>query len=233
MSFLSYELMYWLCDPAFWVSSRPIVLHPERARLKEGFILASNHISPLDPPLIVRHAYPRHVDFVSIVEFKQKRFVRWFFNCFNVVYLDRGGRNPATLLQVTHRLQKGRAVAMFPEGNIRSVANSVLNGGPMKDGVARLAQIAQVAVVPCVILGSEQYTRTSSWAPLKRTRYGINFGQPLRIRSELEKARAIELFLQDLREAFSGLQNELCHAMGRPCPEPLTPGAASPAGPVP
>ena len=46
-------------------SSRPLVLHPERARRDGAFILAANHTSPYDVPLLMRHT-PRRLDFVNI-----------------------------------------------------------------------------------------------------------------------------------------------------------------------
>ena len=51
----------------FWVSSRPVVLHAKRAPRNGPFILAANHTSPYDVPLLMRHT-PRRLDFVSITE---------------------------------------------------------------------------------------------------------------------------------------------------------------------
>ena len=57
------------------------------------------------------------------------------------------------------RLKRGRVVGIFPEGGIRDGAHSVLEGAPLKPGIAALAQISGAPVVPCVLIGSETWTR--------------------------------------------------------------------------
>lgn len=212
MSDAFYNLVWHLGHHAFWVSSSPTVLNAEVTRRAGAYILASNHSSPYDIPLLMRHS-ARNLDFVSIVEVFRKPLVGWFYGSMNAFPLDRSKPDSPTVRIILDRLAKGRAVAMFPEGGFRKEADSVINGGRMKPGIGRLAQLADVPIIPVVIVGSSLYSRVLAWAPIRRTRYGIHYGQPLEVRKDLEKSEAAQDIETRLREAFVRLHRELQSAM--------------------
>src|SRR5688572_6064556 len=101
----------------FWVSSRPTVMGIEHARRDGPFIVASNHLSPYDVALLMRHS-PRRLDFVSIVEVFRHPLMAWFYSNMNAFPLDRHRGDPKTVRIILDRLERGRVVAMFPEGRI-------------------------------------------------------------------------------------------------------------------
>jgi len=192
----------------FWVSSRPLVLHAHRVPRDGAFILASNHTSPYDVPLLMRHT-PRRLDFVSITEVFQNGLVAWFFSHMNAFPLDRSRRDPATVRIIFDRLERGRAVAMFPEGQIRAEAESVVHGARFRPGVARIARFAGVPIVPAVVVGSNRYSRFASWLPLRHTRYGVIFGEPIVVRVDDDNTAE-----RALADAYCSLYRELADAMG-------------------
>ena len=198
---------------AFWVSSRPVILHRERVNRDGAFLLASNHLSPFDVPLLV-YCTRRRLDFVSIVEVFRNPFVAWFYSSFNAFPLDRSRPDAPTVRVLLDRLKRGRVVAMFPEGYLRTEQTSVLAGGPFKPGVARLAQLADVPVVPAVVVNSGAYRKVKAWMPLKRIRWGANFGEPLTVRKDLPEDEARTVMLEELRQSWLALHNELLQAMG-------------------
>ena len=200
--------VYGACWPAFAVSSSPLVLHRDRARRRGAYILAANHLSVFDVPCLIKDT-PRLLDFVSIVEVFRNPPVAWFFSSMNAFPLDRGRVDPATARIILDRLRRGRVVAMFPEGRIRNESESVIHGAPFKRGIARLAQLAGVPIVPCVVLGTGAYTRVASWVPLRRTRYGVNYGQPIPPAEDHQATEAA------LRQAYLDLYEEL-HSALRP-----------------
>jgi 1-acyl-sn-glycerol-3-phosphate acyltransferase len=152
------------------------------------------------------------LDFLSITELFQNRLSAWFLRSVNAFPLDRTRADSPTVRIILDRLAKGRIIAMFPEGGFRSSANSVLNGGDIKPGVAKLAQLAGVPVIPCVILGTKAYSKPSSWLPLKRVRYGVIYGEPLHVSKDLEEAEARAQFLLELKRAYRSLHAELLAA---------------------
>jgi 1-acyl-sn-glycerol-3-phosphate acyltransferase len=216
MSDLAYSIVWHACYPAIWVSSRPTVLHRDRVDVPGAYILAPNHLSPYDVPCLMAVS-KRNLDFVSIVEVFRNPLVALLFGSVNVFPLDRSRPDSPTVRIILDRLKRGRVVAMFPEGHVREdERQSVIHGGPFKPGVARIAQLADAPVVPTVILGTKAYSRVLSWAPVRGLRYGVNFGQPIRVRTDLDKAEAIKVFLAEMKQAYLDLYAELKAAMPKP-----------------
>ena len=188
MSDTYYNVVHAIGSAIFWGASRPLVLHRERTDRPGPFIVASNHHSPYDVPLLIRHS-KRRLDFVSIVEVFRHPFVAWFYGSMNAFPIDRSQPDSAGVRTILERLGRGRAIAMFPEGVIRKPPASVTHGGRFRPGVARLAQMAGVPVMPCVVINSFQFAKVSAWIPVKRMRYGVIFGEVISLRTDLDKAR--------------------------------------------
>jgi 1-acyl-sn-glycerol-3-phosphate acyltransferase len=147
----------------------------DRIPKRGGVILVSNHASNIDPVLVVgsvrRPVYhlAKHTLFV-------KPFPRWFFLTLGgqvPVNRDAGG-NEAALLAGVRVLESGRALAIYPEGT-RSPDGRVCRG---RTGVARLALMTGVPVVPVAIQGAFEIWPKGKKFPrlFKRTR--ILVGEP-------------------------------------------------------
>jgi 1-acyl-sn-glycerol-3-phosphate acyltransferase len=212
MSDLAYNLVWAVGVHAFWVSSRPTILHRDRLKMPGGYILAPNHLSPFDVSCLMAIS-PRNLDWVSIVEAFRNPLVALLYGSVNTFPLDRSRPDSPTVRTILDRLKRGRVVAMFPEGAIRTPENSVLNGAPFKPGVARIAQLADVPVIPCAIVGTDAYYKAKSWLPVRGVRYGAAFGRPLRVRTDLEKHEAQKVFLDEMRQAYLDLHAALRAAM--------------------
>lgn len=122
----------------------PIVLRPDG-----GVLLASNHVSGLDPLLMVA-ACDRPLRFVIAREQYERWWLRWLFQAMGCIPVDRG-RNPRSAFRAAlEALQQGEVVAIFPHGRIH------LSHQPparLKRGVALLARLASVPVHPLRIEG--------------------------------------------------------------------------------
>ncbi len=208
MSDLSYRLIRSLGYPIYWVTSRPVILHRDRAARPGGYIVAANHHSPYDVPALMAVA-PRPLDFLSIVEFRDKPLVGPFFRMMNCTFLDRRRSDPAAARQLLDRLRAGRVVAMFPEAGIRKPDASATAGGPFKPGVVHLAHSGGCPILPVVILNTAAYSRFTAWLPLRATRFGVIFGEPIHV---TDPAAA----LTELRSAFVALARQLTAAMDAP-----------------
>jgi 1-acyl-sn-glycerol-3-phosphate acyltransferase len=213
MSDLAYNLVWTVGVHAFWVSSRPTILHRERLKTPGAYILAPNHLSVFDVACLIAIS-PRKLDWVSITEVFRKPLVGLFYGSMNAFPLDRSKPDSPTVRIILDRLKRDRVVAMFPEGKLRTMDNSVLTGAPFKPGVARIAQMADVPVIPCAIIGTGAYTKVRSWLPIKSVRYGVNVGEPIRVRTDLDKQAAVDALVADLRQAYLDLYAELRTAMG-------------------
>jgi 1-acyl-sn-glycerol-3-phosphate acyltransferase len=212
MSDAFYQVVRFAGRHVFWASSSPVVSHADRTRRAGAFVLASNHTSPYDVPLLMRHT-ARNLDFVSIVEVFRKPLVGRFYGAMNAFPLDRSRPDGPTVRVILDRLARGRAVAMFPEGGIRRDEDSIVRGGQMRPGIGRLAMLANVPILPAVVIGSGRYSRFTSWLPIRRTRYGVIYGEPLIARPDLPKTEAAEDLEVRLRKAFVALHQELTAAL--------------------
>lgn len=189
MSDRFYRLVRFVGRKIFWVSSRPVVLHLDRVPKTGAFILAANHHSPYDVPLMIRHT-PVIIDFVSIYELFENRFVAWFYGSMGAFPIERRKPDQAGVRTILDRLARGRRVAMFPEGGVRQPPNSVTHGGPIRPGLGRLALLSGAPVVPCAVVNAAAYSRISAWLPVKRMRYAICYGEPIAARTDLPADQA-------------------------------------------
>ena len=210
MSDWFYFLVYFIgCQP-MWLTSRPVVLHRQRVPAKGPFLLISTHFSPYDVAVLI-YETPRVLDFVSIIELFRHPVSRWFFSWLKAMPLDRGRIDSTTVREIVRRLKAGRAVILFPEGNLRTEETSVLNGGRMKLGVGRIAEMANVPIIPCVLVGARAYHTFRNWLPFKRIRYGLIYGEPIILPDKAEAEP--ERFEPRLRQALLSLHEELKLAM--------------------
>lgn len=206
MSDAFYNFLWCIGSPAFIVSGRPTVINAAVTRRDGACIIASNHQSPYDVPLIIRHA-ARNVDFVSIVEVFRHKFLGWFYGSMNAFPIDRSRPDSPTIRIILDRLSRGRVIGMFPEGRFRKGPDSVIHTGIIRPGIGRIANLAAAPVIPCVVVGSEQYSRFTSWLPLRRTRYAVAFGEPIDPKlppDEIEKQLVVAMQTLHRRLASSG-----------------------------
>ncbi|MBN8709040.1 MAG: hypothetical protein BGO12_23290 [Verrucomicrobia bacterium 61-8] len=183
------------------------------AELPEGAcIVASNHISHFDPPLIsgsFRRKFRRDIDWLAMQDLFAHPASKRFFEGANVIPVNRGGGDRTSLRVALRRLAAGRVVGIFPEGGIRDGESSILNGAPMKAGAALLASMAQAPIVPMVIVGSDRLYNKRRWFPGRRATVWIGIGPaffPLPDRAETEKRLAQEIVaLRDRLIARYGL----------------------------
>src|SRR4051812_34910617 len=104
----AYTVVRAVCFPIYFITSRTHVLHPERIDRAGGFILASNHLSPYDVPLLIGVSR-RHLDFLSTIEMlHSSRFVAWLFRRMNCEFIDRNRLDSSTARAIARRLRQGR-----------------------------------------------------------------------------------------------------------------------------
>jgi 1-acyl-sn-glycerol-3-phosphate acyltransferase len=179
---LFYHVSRLIAKMLFMPFVRIHVLRPEAGRRKGAWILAANHISHFDPPLI-GIAARRKIDWMGMVELFRHPVSAAFFRAIDTFPVDRGHLDRQAVRTALTRLRAGRAVGIFPEGGIRDGVRSVLEGAPARPGVAGLSQMTGAPVVPCVIMGSDRcYALPRLWRPARRLPVWIAFGQALRRR---------------------------------------------------
>jgi len=201
-----YKATRFLALPVLCTTSRPVVLGLENVPRSGACLIAANHTSPYDVPVLIRHV-PRPLDFVSIVEVFQNPFVAWLYGNMNAFALDRRKPDAPTVRKILNRLERGRVVVMFPEGGFRRGEASVIRSRTMRPGLGRIANIAAVPVVPAVLINTSVYAKPGSWLPFFRTRYAIAFAPPISPQGSPEEtdAAVIEAFVRLYAQAVAKL----------------------------
>ncbi len=184
------------------------VIGRQNANRAGRFLLASNHISHFDP-FLISLSVRRKIDWMTMAEFFRPRALGFFLRSIDAFSAERDRADLKTIRTAIGRLKSGRIVGIFPEGGIRDGARSLLEGAPLRPGAAALAQIADVPVVPCVILGTDRFYSKNHWLPFRRTPVWIAFGKPISCFSELQKSQARERIESELAAAFKSLYAEL------------------------
>jgi 1-acyl-sn-glycerol-3-phosphate acyltransferase len=206
MRWLAYKGTVWFLRLLLAPFLRVRVLHGERARVRGACILASNHISHFDPPLIAR-CTTRKIDWMATLGLFSNRALGAWLRFIDTYPIDRSRADRATVRITLERLKRGRVVGIFPEGGIRDGAASILGGAPPAAGPGALSQISGAPILPCVILGSDRLYARRSYLPFRRVTVWIGFGELLRCAGGGKPERdALDL---RLAEAMRALQREM------------------------
>ena len=186
----------------------------ENADRGGGFLLVANHISHFDP-FLISLAVRRKIDWMTMAEFFRPPVLGFLLRAIDAFPAERDRADLKTIRTAIGRLKSGRVVGLFPEGGIRDGTRSLLEGAPLRPGASTLAQIAGVAVLPCVILGSDRFYSKKQWLPFRRTPVWIAFGSPISHFPELQKSDARESIESELAAAFKNLYAELREKFGK------------------
>ncbi|MDH7502490.1 MAG: lysophospholipid acyltransferase family protein [Verrucomicrobiota bacterium] len=193
------------------------VLNPERVPAVGAAILASNHASYLDPPLI-GSAIAREIHFLGRASLFRNRFAAAVLRAVNCVPVDREGGSPGGLKTVMQLLRHGNAVLLFPEGT--RTPDGQLH--PAEAGVGLLVLKCGCPVVPVGIWGMhEVYGRHMKFP--KPGRVTISFGMPMDFSAV--RARTQNCTKPELKEAYQFVADEVMRAIANLRP-PTSEGAA-------
>jgi 1-acyl-sn-glycerol-3-phosphate acyltransferase len=139
-----------------------------------GYIVASNHASHLDPPIVGLHL-PRQVCFFARKTLWKPGLAAWWLTGVGAIPVDRdGGTDVAAIKRVLLALRDGKVIIVFPEGT-RSADGRLQAPRP---GVGLLACRAGVPVVPARIFGSGEAFGRSGRLRLG-TPVSVSYGPPL------------------------------------------------------
>lgn len=139
-----------------------------------GFLVAANHQSHLDPPLIGAQISRQVCPFARKTLWKPG-FGAWWMDAVGCIPVDRdGGSDIQAMKRVLRALNDGKVLLLFPEGT-RSPTGQLQ---PAKAGVGFMACRTGMPVVPARIFGS--FTAFSRGGPLRLgTPVSVVFGAPL------------------------------------------------------
>ncbi|MEA3560535.1 MAG: lysophospholipid acyltransferase family protein [Candidatus Omnitrophota bacterium] len=149
------------------------VVGRENLPSKDGYILASNHLSYLDP-IVLGVGFRRQLHFMAKKSLFNNRLFGKLLNSINVFAVGEQNAGSSAVKEALKRLKAGKVVAIFPEGT-RSKDGKLQEA---KIGIGFLAIKSKTPVVPARIIGTGEAlpikARFIRFKPVS-----VYFGRPL------------------------------------------------------
>ncbi len=152
-------------------------------------IVVANHISGLDPFLLIASSH-RRLRFIVASELYHRFGLNWLFRASGCIPVDRKGKPERAFRAALKVLGEGEVVALFPHGTIH------LDSDPYrkpKSGAVRLAQLANCPIIPARIDGV-------------RAPGGIFWPLVLRGRARISNFPAIECAEREVKACLAELE---------------------------
>ncbi|MCM1299465.1 MAG: 1-acyl-sn-glycerol-3-phosphate acyltransferase [Firmicutes bacterium] len=132
------------------IKYKAAVLNPENIPdLSGGFIVACNHQSYSDPPVLAG-VFKGKFSFMAKSELFKNKLFAWIITKCGAFPVVRGAKDTGALDRAVEDLKKNRIFVIFPEGT-RSKDGVIARA---KSGVAMIAGMADAPVVPvCIMYG--------------------------------------------------------------------------------
>lgn len=174
-----------------------------------GAIIAANHQSYIDPPLVAAFL-KRPVSFMAKSELFENRYFGWFIRNLHAFPIRQGRGDRGAIMESVKRLQEGALLNIYPEGS-RCEDGEI---APLQPGIALVIRKAEVPVVPTVIDGSfDAWPRSRKLFrphPLR-----VLYGPPMKLH-DLAPAEIVSVLERTLRAMLADLRSHPAGAAFEP-----------------
>lgn len=161
-----------------------------------SLIIACNHISLLDPPVMGSFA-PRQISYMAKKELFDIPVLGAAIRAVGAYPVDRQGSAAAAIKRSVEVLRAGGCIGIFPEGG-RNLDGS----NEVHQGVALLASLGKAPVVPAAIVGSNH---ANEFGKIK-----VAFGKPLSLPADRKATREdLAKFTDDVMSAIRALEKNI------------------------
>ncbi len=171
----------------------------EKIPLEGPVILASNHMSFLDP-VVMGVACPRVVSYMSRDDVFKYPILHWLLPRLYAIPVARGTGDLAAIKAAIRVLKSGMAFGIFPEGR-RSRTGHI---EPFKIGTAAIALRTGARIVPAAIIGSDKAWPVGGWPRLRRP-IRVVFGDPIELPPGKTDHQTLEEVTRQLEAAVTAL----------------------------
>lgn len=155
------------------------VLGAENLPTSEGYVLAGNHVSYLDP-VLMWCVTPAPAHFIAKQELFDAPVVGWLITRVWAIPVQRASADREAIQRAAALLKAGEIVGIFPEGTRQSAdGHGDEPLGEASQGVSFIAMRADAPVVPVGISGTERALPRGAKLP-RFPRVTISYGPPVR-----------------------------------------------------
>ncbi len=177
--------IYWIGWIAFGSAFRTVfglrIIGRENLITEGPVLVASNHQSFLDPPLIGNLYQDEMVFLARKTLFRG--FFKWLYPRWNAIPVDQDRPDMASLKTIIRRLKEGHRVLVFPEG-ARTLDGTLGEAAP---GIGLIAAKSGAPIQPIRIEGARNALPRGS-GRIRFARITVTIGPPIRLTPEEIKA---------------------------------------------
>lgn len=150
MKHFLYTITRWILNIVFFKIFHLHVEGRENIPVKGAVIVAPNHKSNWDPPLIGVAFSNRVVHYMAKEELFKNPITAWILTMFGTFPVKRGSGDGSAVMRAVRELRKGYPVGIFPEGT--RIKREGL--GRFHSGMASIAMIEGTDILPVAVVGS-------------------------------------------------------------------------------
>ncbi len=183
------------------------VYNPERVPQTGPVILASNHASFLDPPL-VGAGLKRDINYLARDTLFRYPGIGALLRSWNSVPVDRNGGGAAGLRAILERLLAGGAIILFPEGT--RTRDGKLQ--PARSGIGLTVIKSEALVVPVRVFGTYEAFGRHVLFP-RPHRIAVKYGGPMNFAALRSEAKTCSR--ERLKEIYQQVADEIMAAIAK------------------
>ena len=173
-----------------------------RGMLTGKYLVACNHVSLMDPVILINAFWERRLTFVAMRELFELRAGK-FFKMLRCISIDRDNVSIDTFKQVEQQLYRGHVVGVFPEGGLET--NDSLKS--FKSGIALMAAMSKADIIPAYIVKRTSSKERQVVLIGDRIPLGDYITAEFPTMEELDNlTRALERKEQELEQAYQQIQ---------------------------
>ena len=156
-----------------WMRPKVIYLgsQEKRQNVKGGVLISANHNSFTDPILIHCAFWKRRLHCLATKDLYTTKLKSFFFRHMKCIQVDKENFSMDSFHRVVDDLKEGKAVVIFPEGQVNTDNKQML---AFKSGASLMAYQANVPVLPVYLVKNEK----------KLSRRVVLVGDPVYVRAE-------------------------------------------------
>lgn len=191
---MGYKIIRAVLNFIFFVIFRLHVEGRENVPPKGAIIVAPNHKSDWDPPLIGVAFDTRIIHYMAKEELFKNPIFGWIIRQFGTFPVKRGAVDRTAIRQAIRELKVGNPLGIFPEGT--RIRREGL--GRFHSGMASLALMTGTPILPVAVIGSR-------YLPHRKGPLAVLIGKPVPVK----KQRPTDELVAELNEEIKGKIQQL------------------------
>ena len=121
--------------------------------VKDGVLIASNHVTWTDPIMLYCVFWRRRLRFWATKDLFQKPLVNFLFRSAGCIPIDKDNFNMATLRHSVDLLKNGKALLIFPEGEVNQQGETL----SFKSGIVLMSQLSGAPIQPVFLVRPKKW----------------------------------------------------------------------------